>query len=59
MTSYQPRTSYSDSIKRPACPACGTPMMLDTIEPHLPHHDLRTFECPKCGNEVSEVVKFE
>ena len=61
VTTYTPRTVYSDSIKRPNCPRCGTRMMLATIRPAFgkPDHDERTFECPNCGNEVSEVVKFK
>jgi len=58
----QPRaTLYSDSIKRPDCPRCGARMMLARFSParDKPDHDQRTFECPKCGNEISEVVKFK
>lgn len=60
MSIYQPATPYSDSIKRPACPRCGTRMMLARITPvrDKPDHDKRSFECPKCGNEISDVVKF-
>jgi predicted RNA-binding Zn-ribbon protein involved in translation (DUF1610 family) len=59
MTIYQPATTYSAAIIRPSCPRCGTRMMLARIEPAQPEHDKRTFECPKCGNEHSEVVKFK
>jgi ribosomal protein S27AE len=61
MTLFEPRTPYSDSITRPNCPRCGTRMMLARLSPvpNKPGHDKRTFECPKCGNEVSEVVKFK
>jgi hypothetical protein len=24
-----------------------------------PDHDRRTFECPECANEISEVVRFK
>ena len=34
-------------------------MLLSRIEPDAPDHDKRTFECPACGNELSEVVKFK
>jgi predicted RNA-binding Zn-ribbon protein involved in translation (DUF1610 family) len=36
-------------------------MMLARIHPITgrPSHDERTFECPNCGNEISEVVKFK
>jgi transcription elongation factor Elf1 len=33
-------------------------MWLSQIEPDKPGHDRRTFECPRCQHEVSEVVKF-
>jgi len=33
-------------------------MMLARIEPDRPDHDKRLFECSKCGNEHSEIVKF-
>ena len=59
MTIYQPATSYSAAIIRPPCPRCGTKMKLARIEPDKPDHDKRSFECEKCGNEHSEVVKFK
>lgn len=58
MTLYKPATPYSDSIKRPPCAKCGEQMWLARIEPDLPEHDKRSFECPKCGNEESFVVKY-
>jgi len=46
-------------LYRPGCPKCGSSMMIATIEPSdKPDHDMRTFECPECGNELSKVVKF-
>ena len=61
MTTYRPATPYSNSIPRPNCPRCGTLMMLRLIEPvpKQPDHDTRTFDCLKCGNEHTEVVKFK
>jgi predicted RNA-binding Zn-ribbon protein involved in translation (DUF1610 family) len=46
---------------RPACPQCGTRMMLARIAPvpNHPDYDRRSFDCPKCGNEHSEVIKFK
>jgi len=48
-------------IGRPNCPRCGTRMMLARIAHLSDHsnHDQRTFECPNCGNETSEVVQFK
>jgi predicted RNA-binding Zn-ribbon protein involved in translation (DUF1610 family) len=60
MTIYQPVTERSAAIIRPPCPRCGAPrMMLARIEPDKPDHEKRSFECPNCGNELSEVVKFK
>ena len=58
VTRYQPSTVYSDSIARPACPKCGTGMMLARIEPDIPGHDLGTFECPRCEHSESGIVKL-
>ena len=57
----QPATPYSDSITRPDCPKCGTRMMLARIHPVIgkPHQDERIFECPNCGNEITEIARFE
>jgi predicted RNA-binding Zn-ribbon protein involved in translation (DUF1610 family) len=33
-------------------------MLLSRIEPDKLDHDKRSFECPKCGNEISEIVKY-
>jgi len=59
MTLYKPRTPYSDAIKRPDCPRCGTRMMLSRITPvrDKPDHVSHTFDCPKCGEQISEVAK--
>ena len=59
MTIYQPATFYSASIIRPVCSRCNAQMMLARIEPDKPDHDKRTFECPNCGNELTETVKFK
>ena len=42
---------------RPACPTCGTRMLLVRIFPDKPGHDQRTFECPRCADEITEVVQ--
>ena len=59
MTLYRPATSYSDAIIRPVCSRCQTQMMLSRIEPDAPDHDKRTFECPACNHEISEIVQFK
>lgn len=48
-------------IGRPSCPRCGTRMMLARIAPmrDAPDHDQRTFDCPKCGNEMNEIIQFK
>ncbi len=60
MTKYQPATPYTDSIKRPDCPHCGTRMMLARLQMLVrdqPGYESRTFECPKCDSDVTETVK--
>ena len=44
--------------ERPECPKCKTAMMLSRIELDQPGHDKRTFECPKCENVETMVVKY-
>jgi len=34
-------------------------MMLSRINPDSLGKEKRTFECPKCGNEISEIARFE
>jgi hypothetical protein len=59
MTKFQPATAYTDSIKRPDCPRCSTRMMLAriTLARNKPTHDECTFDCPKCGNELTELCE--
>jgi transposase-like protein len=45
-------------IMRPKCPACGALMWLARVEPGEPDHDKRTFECPRCQDELTELVKY-
>ena len=42
-------------LHRPACPKCHAHMMLARIMPARVGFDIRTFECPKCG-QVHEVM---
>jgi hypothetical protein len=42
----------------PNCPKCGTRMWLAFISLDKPHHDRRTYECPRCEHEVTETIKF-
>ena len=56
MTTYPPATAHSDSINRPACPKCGTAMLLFGIEAESPGHELslssaRTAKILKRGSE--------
>jgi hypothetical protein len=43
----------------PSCPKCGTRMSLAYIFPHKPGQDQRTYDCPRCEYEVTEIVKFD
>jgi Zn finger protein HypA/HybF involved in hydrogenase expression len=42
---------------RPACPTCGSRMLLVRIFPHRPGHDEHTYECPRCADETTEIVQ--
>ena len=46
-------------ISRPCCEFCNAEMWLVSIEPDEPDHDRRTFECPRCQQELVEVVKYK
>ena len=46
------------ALQRPGCPRCGEVMWLAYIEPDKPDHDKRTFECPRCQHEITDVVKY-
>ncbi len=60
MTKFVPATQHTDAILRPPCPKCGAPrMMLSRIEPDSPGKERRTFECPSCGNEMTEIAQFK
>lgn len=55
---YQPVTPQTEAIVRPLCSKCGAKTWLSRIEPDSPGHEKRTFECPACDSEISEVAKF-
>ena len=42
---------------RPACPTCGSRMLLVRIFPDKPGHDQYTYECPRCADEITEIVQ--
>ena len=44
---------------RPACPTCGSRMLLVRIFPDKPGHDQHTYECPRCADEITEIVQSE
>lgn len=54
---YAP-TSHRAIIGQPDCPQCGAAMWLVCIEPDEPGRDLRTFECPRCQDELTKVVRL-
>jgi endogenous inhibitor of DNA gyrase (YacG/DUF329 family) len=45
-------------IACPTCPKCGDRMSLIGISPDRPGCDRRTYECPRCQHEVTEVIEF-
>jgi hypothetical protein len=44
---------------RPVCFKCGAPMWLIRIEPEESGCARRTFECPRCQNQVTEIIDLE
>ncbi len=44
-------------IACPSCPKCGTRMMLVRIFADRPGYDERTYECPRCEHEITEVIE--
>jgi ribosomal protein S27AE len=52
---FDPRERPFD---RPACPKCGCPMWLASIEPDKTDHDKRRHECPRCQYEEETVVRY-
>ena len=46
-------------IACPSCPKCGTRMVLIHIFPDRTVHDQRTYECPRCEHEVTEIFQLE
>jgi uncharacterized protein (UPF0212 family) len=51
---------YSPSvIACPSCPKCGTRMVLVHIFPDRLGPDQRTYECPRCEHEVTEIFQIE
>jgi hypothetical protein len=40
------------------CSKCRSTMALVRLEPDIPDHDKRTFECRECGQEEIAVVRF-
>jgi transposase-like protein len=46
-------------IVRPNCPTCGTRTSLVRIFPDRPGYDKRTYECPRCERELTEIVRFQ
>jgi DNA-directed RNA polymerase subunit RPC12/RpoP len=44
---------------RPVCSKCGAPMWLIRIEPDKAGRAQRTFECPRCQNQMTKVIDLE
>ena len=56
-------TWFGDNLQanpvRPVCSKCGAPMWLIRIEPDKPACARRTFQCPRCQNQTTEVIDLE
>jgi hypothetical protein len=46
------------SLRYRACPKCAARMLLKSIDPDMPGHDKRTFECVECRRKEFVVIKF-
>ena len=49
----------STTTVRPVCSKCGTPLWLTRIAPDNLGFARRTFECPRCKNQISEIIELE
>ena len=45
-------------LASPSCPRCGARMLLVRILPHASGYEQRTYECPRCDHEVTEIIQF-
>jgi transposase-like protein len=43
----------------PICPRCGTRMLLARIFPDRPGYNRRTYECPRCEYDLTEIVRLK
>jgi hypothetical protein len=51
------RTVISPSVSAPSCSQCATRMLLVRISPDRPGYERRTYECPWCPREMTEVFR--
>jgi hypothetical protein len=56
-----PMDRFADeaTVVRPVCSGCGVPLWLTRIEPHKGRFARRTFECPHCENQITEVIELQ
>jgi predicted RNA-binding Zn-ribbon protein involved in translation (DUF1610 family) len=60
MSRSEPNRRQLSQLYRPLCSKCGTLSILVRVEPSPePDHDLRTFECPSCGETDVITMKFK
>jgi len=53
------RFADSATTVHPVCSNGGVPMWLIRIQPDKARCARRTFECPRCQNQLSEVVELQ
>jgi len=58
MTLYQTTPPDCETIERPTCPNCGSPMWIPRITSAGPDIDKRTWECPVCDISERAVMNF-
>ena len=50
--------SHQEPLIAPRCPKGHSPMPLVRMPSAQPGYDERTYECSRCDQEVTEVIKF-
>jgi hypothetical protein len=59
MARHCPQAAAVDAILRLPCSKCEAKMMLARIEPERPGHEIRTYECAKCGHSLAVAAEID
>jgi predicted RNA-binding Zn-ribbon protein involved in translation (DUF1610 family) len=59
MEQEQQPAEKQETITALPCKFCGSRMALKRLEPSiLPDHDHITYECPQCGQSLTQEVRY-